>query len=1299
MEKDNTEEKSAAEAVPGGKAPAIPDFTGFLAACTSAGGVLHGRALLPSSGEKPVLLVSHELSLTGAPVVLLYMAQTLKRLGMQPMVISPKDGPLRTSFTGEGIPVATVPALFDTDLISRGAELFSLIVLNTAASARAADMLNGAGTPVLWWIHEAEVYYNVSFVWEMPYYLHGNIRVVTAGPLAGKHLLDHRAFYPREEFLYWIPDAASAKHRSGESALFPFTKGRKVFALVGSVESRKGQDILLDAIELLPEETLQRCCFVFVGQAYDRDLTGRIHEAIGRRPESVQYIPQIEREKMPGFYTEIDCLICASRDDPMPVVVTEACQFSKIVICSEHTGSARYLDQHEAGMVYQGDSPDALAECIQRVCEETGDEYKTMRHRAREVYLMHFSAEAFEKKFREDILPWAERIGSEGVAFAGSQRTLLPEEIERALFICEAQRKAEAERGSKALRDQETLIRDLETVMHAQAGTIEEREHRIRDLEAHTEAQAGIIEERERRVRELEARTEAQAGIIEERERRVRELEAHTEAQAGIIEEREHRVRDLETQTEAQAGIIEERERRVRELEAQTEAQTGAIEDKNRQIRSLEARLQVQDRSIAAKRNYIQGLFRMIGEESVRSGQKDRRIAEQSERLLDVARQLAEAIERGKQLEEAFQKQSAELAHYKEHYSAAINQRDDLMRQVAEAQYAYSVISNAACWKMTAPLRALLDWLKGFPVFFLLVKGLKCLKDNGLRYTWNKVKDKLRRRQEYHSLALRSLFSSEELEKQRSERFERDIKFSIITPLYNTPEDFLHDMIGSVQDQTYVNWELCLADGSDAQHAEVERICRKYASRDRRIKYRKLKKNLGISGNSNACLEMSTGDYIGLLDHDDLLHPAALHEVMGAICAQDADFVYSDEATFESPNVNRIITAHYKPDFAPDNLRSNNYICHFSVFSKALIERAGPFRPDYDGSQDHDLILRLTARAKMIVHLPKILYYWRSHAGSVAQSISVKDYAAAAGRRAVKDSIEAQGLAACVESSAVFPAIYRLSYQLTTEPKVSIILTGGTADEQDRCIRSILEQTNYSNYEIIVVTDCTGVEHGFREGDATSRVRISYKSTDKVSPGKAKNIGASSACGDFLLFVSARTEVLTPCWIEELLMYAQREDVGAAGAMLCISVHTIWSAGIILGLGQKHIAANAFRGQPDNAIGYMGRLAYAQDLSAVSSGCMLVKRSVFSDIEGFDEKYVSICCDTDFCLRLRGTGHLIVWTPYARLSYFSADTEGTEDCSESEAARFRARWGAELTAGDPYYNPNFSLERSDFALK
>ncbi len=1278
MEKDNTEEKSAAEAVPGGEAPAIPDFSGFLATCTSTGGVLHGGALLPGSGEKPVLLVSHELSLTGAPVVLLYMAQTLKRLGMQPMVISPKDGPLRTPFTGEGIPVATVPALFDTDLISRGAELFSLIVLNTAASARAADMLNGAGTPVLWWIHEAEVYYNVSFVWEMPYYLHGNIRVVTAGPLAGKHLLDHRAFYPREEFLYWIPDAASAKHRSGESALFPFTKGRKVFALVGSVESRKGQDILLDAIELLPEETLQRCCFVFVGQAYDRDLAGRIREAIGRRPESVQYIPQIEREKMPGFYTEIDCLICASRDDPMPVVVTEACQFSKIVICSEHTGSARFLEQHEAGLVYRGDDPDALAECIRRVCGENGDEFKTMRHRAREVYLMHFSAEAFEKKLREDILPWAARIGSEGVAFAWSQRTLLPEEIERALFTCEAQSKTEAERGSKTLRDQEALIRDLETVMHAQAGTIEEREHRIRDLETHTEAQAGTIEEREHRVRELEAQKEAQAGIIEERE---------------------HRVRELEAQKETQAGIIEERERLILALEAQTEAQIGAIEDKNRQIRSLEARLQVQDRSIAAKRNYIQGLFRMIGEESARSGQKDRLIAEQSERLLDVARQLAEAIERGKQLEEAFQKQSAELANCKEHDNAAIHQRDELLRQLAEAQYAYSVISNAACWKMTAPLRALLDWLKGFPVFFLLVKGLKCLKDNGLRYTWNKVKDKLRRRQEYHSLALRSLFSSEELEKQRSERFERDIKFSIITPLYNTPEDFLHDMIGSVQDQTYVNWELCLADGSDAQHAEVERICRKYASRDRRIKYRKLKKNLGISGNSNACLEMSTGDYIGLLDHDDLLHPAALHEVMGAICAQDADFVYSDEATFESPNVNRIITAHYKPDFAPDNLRSNNYICHFSAFSKSLIERAGPFRPDYDGSQDHDLILRLTARAKKIVHLPKILYYWRSHAGSVAQSISVKDYAAAAGRRAVKDSIEAQGLAARVESSDVFPAIYRLSYQLTTEPKVSIILTGGTADEQDRCIRSILEQTHYSNYEIIVVTGEPNGEDGSRENDAGVHIRISYVLSEGGSPGKAKNTGASSSSGDYLLFVSAKTEVLTPCWIEELLMYAQREDVGAAGAMLCSSVHTIWSAGIILGLGQKHIAANAFRGQPDNAIGYMGRLAYAQDLSAVSSGCMLVKRSVFSDTEGFDEKYVSICCDTDFCLRLRGTGHLIVWTPYARLSYFSPDTEGTEDCSESEAARFRARWGAELTAGDPYYNPNFSLERSDFALK
>lgn len=258
-------------------------------------------------------------------------------------------------------------------------------------------------------------------------------------------------------------------------------------------------------------------------------------------------------------------------------------------------------------------------------------------------------------------------------------------------------------------------------------------------------------------------------------------------------------------------------------------------------------------------------------------------------------------------------------------------------------------------------------------------KGTKTIQNQGIDTALFKVQNKLRYGPQFRKASERILYSEAELAALRQEIFPADIRISILVPLYNTPEVFLREMIQSVIDQTYANWELCLADGSDPQHSNVGQLCMEYAQKDTRICYRKLEKNMGISGNTNACIEMSTGSYIALFDHDDLLHPAALHDVMKAICEKDADFVYTDEAVFESPDVTKITSIHFKPDFAIDNLRASNYICHLTVFRKELLEKAGGgFRSEYDGSQDHDLLLRLTAEAKCIVHIPKVLYYWRS---------------------------------------------------------------------------------------------------------------------------------------------------------------------------------------------------------------------------------------------------------------------------------------------------------------------------------
>lgn len=654
---------------------------------------------------------------------------------------------------------------------------------------------------------------------------------------------------------------------------------------------------------------------------------------------------------------------------------------------------------------------------------------------------------------------------------------------------------------------------------------------------------------------------------------------------------------------------------------------------------------------------------------------------------------------------------SAELAHYKEHYHAAIGQREALKIQLAEVQNAYSAISNAFFWKITKPFRVCLDALKrilGKVAFFrLLGKGLRCLHQNGWRYTWRKVKNKLTHRQEFTALANKPLFTDEELEHQRNTVFPRSIKFSIVVPLYNTPEKFLHEMIRSVIDQTYANWELCMADGSDAAHDSVEKICRQYMRKDPRIKYRRLEQNLGISGNTNACLEMAAGDYIGLFDHDDLLHPAALHEVMRVICEQDADFIYTDELTF-SNKIDNVITAHFKPDFAPDNLRANNYICHFTVFSASILKKIGGFRSEYDGSQDHDFILRATEQAEKIVHIPKLLYYWRSHPNSVAADINSKTYAIDAGKRAVRDQIRRMGMDATVESSKAFPTIYRIKYELKETPKVSIIIPNKNhCEDLKRCIRSIKRLTTYSNYEIVIVDNQSNEEDLVEFYDQLRcDDRTNIVSFDKeFNYSEANNFGVRYATGEYYILLNNDTEVISPAWIEEMLMYAQRDDIGAVGAKLYFPDHTIQHAGVILGLGPHRTAGHAFSKVDGENLGYMGRLYYAQNVSAVTAACVMIPRRVWEAVNGLDTSFAVAFNDVDLCMRIRQMGYLIVWTPYAELYHYESKSRGSENTPEkkkrfeSEVQRFRERWEKQLKEGDPYYNPNLTLERADFSIK
>ena len=613
--------------------------------------------------------------------------------------------------------------------------------------------------------------------------------------------------------------------------------------------------------------------------------------------------------------------------------------------------------------------------------------------------------------------------------------------------------------------------------------------------------------------------------------------------------------------------------------------------------------------------------------------------------------------------------------------------------------------------------------------------ALRVLRREGIAVVCHRASILLAQREMYAAYGTKS-FPSEEriLEERREIAAWGDAatlpRFSILTPLYNTPEAFLREMIESVLAQTYENWELCLADGSDSAHSYVERVVQEYMARDNhsrpRIGYKRLAENKGISENTNACLAMASGNYIGLLDHDDILHPEALYLYAKEILERGAEFLYCDEASFASSKagtsqgasnkfapqeINRILTMHFKPDYAIDNLRANNYICHFSVFKKDLLEREDLFRAQFDGSQDHDMILRLTGHAKTIVHVPRILYYWRSHEGSAASGIEAKPYAIDAAKGAVADHLKRYGF----EHFSITPIgpwgpVFKISYAIEGNPKVSIVIPSRDhADDLKRCIDSITEKSTWGNYEIVVVENGSVDEKTsayYRSLLGEGRVRVTpHPSESAFNFSDVVNFGVAQTDGDYVLLLNNDTEVIAADWMEELLMYAQRDDVGAVGAKLFFPDNTIQHAGVVLGLGAHRTAGHSHYGASEKNSGNIKRLRYAQNVSAVTGACLMVSRKKFDEVNGLDASFAVSLNDVDFCLRLRAKGYLNVFTPFAQLSHYESKSRGLDTDGENakryekESAHFRERWKILLEQGDPYYNPNFSLDHADFLLR
>jgi len=624
------------------------------------------------------------------------------------------------------------------------------------------------------------------------------------------------------------------------------------------------------------------------------------------------------------------------------------------------------------------------------------------------------------------------------------------------------------------------------------------------------------------------------------------------------------------------------------------------------------------------------------------------------------------------------------------------------------AKHNYNAILSSRSWRCLKPFRYMASMIKKIlnsnPITRNSIKGLRSIKRNGLKQTYKSYKVKISRDKGVSHVLGNLKLSRKEFKRQRNTIFKQTIKFSILVPLYNTPQKFLEEMIESVKNQSYLNWELCLVDGSDNEYSFVGDKCKVYAKKDMRIIYKKLDKNLGISENTNACIKMATGDYIVLFDHDDLLHPSALYENMKVINEQDADFIYSDENTFHLEPKDAFCP-NFKPDFAIDTLRSYNYICHLSVFKKTLLDKVGNFNTDCDGSQDYDMTLRLVEQAAKVVHIPKILYFWRAHKNSVASDIAAKPYVIDSAQKALTDHLSRIGLKAKVLNSSII-STYKIEYEIFNQPLVSILIPNkDNVEDLHKCLKSIFENSTYTNYEVVIVENNSVETSTFTYYASLKKyANITVVTWDgKFNYSAINNFGVTFCKGEHIIFLNNDVEVISEKWIEEMLMFSQRADVGAVGAKLYYPDNTSQHGGVILGIGG--VGGHAHKYFDRNAYGYMSRLCIVQNLSCVTAACMMMSRDVFEQIKGFDENYAVAFNDVDLCMRIRSAGYNIVWTPYAELYHYESKSRGNEDTPEKqkrfegEVLRFKAKWAKELEAGDPYYNTNLTLEREDFSFK
>jgi len=831
-------------------------------------------------------------------------------------------------------------------------------------------------------------------------------------------------------------------------------------------------------------------------------------------------------------------------------------------------------------------------------------------------------------------------------------------------------------------------------VAHGRGIASQEVNQRLVAIEAQI---AASHREREQRAAEVAREREQRAAeVAREREQRAAEMARERELRtAEMAREREQHAREL---AQRAADAAREREKWMADLNALRQ-QNAAVTQNATQLRAELADTQRQHAATSAQ---LEQLTR-------HSGVQDKRVHDLNQHATAVSTKLEKLT--------AHASAQDQRVHELNLASAALEERERALRA-------------SLSWKLTAPLRGVASVFSVRPSgrfeqslyrAYYSMPGMSAARKRALvewlhrRAGWltrNTLSYQLHTQAQQLKGTDDAAASATPKQAPRMDQKRADAVIatladppliSIVMPVYNVDRRWLMAAVESVRRQFYPHWQLCIADDASTR-VETRDSLREIAQLgDARIKIDRLTQNRGIAGASNAALQMATGDYVGLLDNDDELTRDALLEAAQTIVASNADIVYSDEDKLDTDGSH--VEPHFKPDFNIDYFLSINYVCHFAVIRRGLLERIGGFRQGFDGAQDYDLLLRASESAEKIAHIPKVLYHWRKTAESTATASSAKPKSWDAGQRALSESVARRGIEADVEPGP-YPNTYRVRRRIEGQPLVSILVPFRDKPELlSTCVQSILDKTDYANFEII------GIDNG-STADAThalmkqlerrdSRVRF-VRHDAPFNFSAINNFGARHASGEHLLLLNNDTEVIAAGWLRAMLEHSQRPEVGVVGAKLLYPDRRIQHAGVIVGIGG--VAGHAHLLVPGDHPGYFARAQLPQNFSAVTFACAMTRRDVFEQVGGLNETDLSIAFnDIDYCLRVREAGYLIVYTPFAELFHYESLSRGYEDNPEKQArfsreARYMMQRHREiLRRGDPCYNPNLRLDTHDFS--